>query len=488
MFCLKKDVLASLVDCFMSVDDRVALTHTLKSAAREIGLRGRAVRLSPSAVRRMVLRGSRSDPGYAAAGAPSALIDAISDLFMIPYRDTRVIAAEFLAGHVTRATQKFLVQIRTETIRRLEMERAVIGTSLLEQIAVDLLTDGTETFSLQRQPFQSQGIAFYGTATDLNNESTVMLGGDELHSGAPYDFVEAALASSAFPAIFAPRAESQVFPGTGRSDLYFADGGMFDNLPFIPAIEILSCAQRGYRRTSGAALTVGQFLRARLEKPDLIIAGALNALPEQDEEGMTSCETLAAIYRRAGSLEHNVKIRAFEYTSQRIYSQLQAYSRANSAEEPATAPHFLDGIVNAGVLPVFPASRDHLNKTFAFCASVGLKPNRVAKSIADGCYQTLAAFATEYRKARESAKDLAHDPRLLCAKSVNGLMQDGRVPQIEQYDQPGCAHTVCPFFLKDRKAFRCVFAKTKKDRFGTEMNSVVHACRKDPAHLKHLYA
>ena len=33
------------------------------------------------------------------------------------------------------------------------------------------------------------------------------------------------LASSAFPAVFAPRGESLVFPGTGRADVLFTQRG-----------------------------------------------------------------------------------------------------------------------------------------------------------------------------------------------------------------------------------------------------------------------
>src|SRR5262249_22632067 len=87
-------VLRRLVHLFERVDEKVALTLTVKPAARDLGIRGRAIDLSPNDVRRMVSEGGRSDPGYAATGAPPALIDALRDFFMIPYAATSSIAAD----------------------------------------------------------------------------------------------------------------------------------------------------------------------------------------------------------------------------------------------------------------------------------------------------------------------------------------------------------------------------------------------------------
>ena len=117
--------LEKLVNVFLHVDEHVALTLTLKNAVREVGLRGRSIRLSPRQVRRMVQRGARGDPGFAATGAPAALVDAMSDLFLIPHRKTQRIVASFIAGDVTGAVKRLLTALRTETIRRLDVERAV---------------------------------------------------------------------------------------------------------------------------------------------------------------------------------------------------------------------------------------------------------------------------------------------------------------------------------------------------------------------------
>lgn len=484
MFVHEDDVLSKLVDIFMRVDESVALTRTLKSAARELGIRGRAMRLSPRDVRRMLRRGARSDPGFAATGAPTALIDAIADLLMIPHRQTSRIAADFVAGQVASAANRLINQLRTETIRRLDIERAALGTSLLEDVIFNLLTDGTSAYRQQRQPFQRDEIAFYGTTTNLSTQTALLLGGHGLHSEAPYDFVEAALASSAFPGVFAPRAESAVFPGTGRADVYFADGGMFDNLPFLPAIEILSRAQRGYRSTIGAERTPLEFLQQRLAQPDLLIAGALDPVPEHADGARGSFTSLGEIRGRASSLQHNIKIRAFQLTSQRIYSQLLRLE-AVAPGLPGPAAPLAEGIVNAAVLPVFPASADHLNGTFAFCSSAGLDRRRVQKSIADGCYQTLLKLATEQESARTAAPtDLAQSPRLLTAKSVQFLVGAGRIPSINLDMDLFTGRGICPYFTKDSRRFDCPFvrATTGDNDRAKMMEGVIAACRHDRMH------
>lgn len=485
MFVRQEDVLARLVDAFLRVDETVALTRTLKSAARELGIRGRAVRLSPSNVRRMLRRGARSDPGFAVTGAPTALIDAMADLLMIPQRQTGRIAADFVAGQVASAANRLIKQLRTETIRRLDIERAAIGTSLLEDLVSSVLTDGTPAFRLQRQPFQQNGIAFYGTTTNLSTQSALLLGGRGLHANAPYDFVEATLASSAFPAVFAPRPESAVFPGTGLVDTFFADGGMFDNLPFLPAIEILSRAQRGYRGTTGAQRPPLHFLQQRLAQPDLLIAGALDPAPEYADDAHGPFDSLAAIHARATSLQHNIKIRAFELASERVYSQLLRLETAWPPSLSRSEINLIDGAVNAAVLPVFPASAEHLNGTFAFCNATGLSRRRVQKSIADGCFQTLLALAREQETGRTAAVqglDLAGDPGLLTAKSIHGLVGDRRIPEITQDLDLFVAKDSCPFFTRGGKRFACAFVRPAAEDSDKSMRGVLAACRDDGMH------
>jgi predicted acylesterase/phospholipase RssA len=476
------DMLAKLVELFLKVDEKVALTRTLKNAARELGIRGRSFRLSPRRIRHLVRRGARGDPGYAATGAPSALIDAMSDLLLIPHADTREIAAEFVAGHGTSAVTRLIGRLRTETIRRLGIETAVLGSSLLEGQAIELLTDGTTAGRLNRQPFQQKDIAFYCTTTDLRTQSSLVLGGTGLHPGESYDFVEAALSSSAFPAVFGPRAESLVFPGAGHADVLFADGGMFDNLPFLPAIEILAHAQLGYRLTEGRE-TAGASLARRLAHPDLLIAGALDPRAEEELDERAPINSIGQIHQRAASLKHNVKIREVEFATRRVYSQLLTLQANPPAWLQETGPTILDDVVNAGVMAVFPASRDHLNGTFAFCASTGLKRRRVQKSIADGCYQTLRTVAEHQARAQTAHAELGTSHKLLTTRAVDSLTKDGRIARVVATWDPARGPRFCPFFKMDGSRFECPFALDEYNKTPRTalVRGVHHECVGDPA-------
>jgi predicted acylesterase/phospholipase RssA len=466
MLSTNHEILGRLVTTFLHVDDEVALTKILKGAARELGLRGRSVRLSPRQIRRMVLRGSRADAGYAAVGAPPAVVDAISDLFMIPHEKTGKIAAQFIAGHVTDATHQFLKQLKEETLRRLDIQTALIGTSLLEKaanriLAADQLKEGS------RQPFGN--IAYFGTTTNLITQSSLLLGGYGLHAGAPYSYVQAALASSAFPAVFAPRPESMVFPGIGRRDILFADGGLFDNLPFLPAIEIMSWAQHGFRSSGeGKKMTALEFLEKRHNKPDLIIAGALNAVAEDDPAGAGPFNSLAAIRERRISLAQNVKIRSFEESALKVDQLVDTFIQNPDAESKKTDPHFVDGVVSAAVLSVFPASVECLNPTFAFCASTGLKEWRVLRSITNGCFETLLAFAE--KKA---------DSATFAGKAVQGL--GDRIPDLKlRHDW--VEEGACYFFKKNGNALQCPFMTPDVTRNHPEAREVYVSCKRQSVH------
>src|SRR5262249_5782171 len=129
-------------------------------------------------------------------------------------------------------------------------------------------------------------------------------------------------------------------------------------------------------------------------------------------------------------------------------------SPAPSGAGPHPVDRLLDGIVNAAVLPVFPTDREHLNGTFAFCASVGLDRDTVRKSIADGCYQTLKTFA----------QTQAH-PVGLAGEAMRKLVPQ-RIPVIRMSESGQTAsEKECTYFRKsllDSEAvapFQCPFTK-----------------------------
>lgn len=427
-------LLGEIVDVFLHVDERIAFTKQFKNAARELGIRGRNIDLSPRRVRKLVKRGTRFDPGFAATGAPAHLIDAISDLTMIPHGQTGKIAADFLAGHVSDAAKSLLDQLKKETLFRLGIRDAVIGSSLLGPTASRLMGGHTGRIELGvQQPFRN--IGFFATTTALLEEECRILGRHRFSPNASYDFVHAALASSAFPAVFAPVRESDVFPGTGRADVLFSDGGMFDNLPYLPAISVLGEIQREHSISRG--LDPIRFLRQRHSHPDLFVVGSLEIEAEKDESGEGPFNNLIAITKRAKLLENNVKIRAFEECSNRIHKQLDRLLDPKSLYSVPSNRGFIDGVVDAATLAVYPGDADHLNPTFAFCRSTGFKSWRVQKSIADGCFQTFA-------KLVESMGPVSS---ISLARAVEGLVQSGRLPKIEW--SPHKAETKrgqCPFF------------------------------------------
>lgn len=468
-------LLRQLVGFFEEVDARVALTLTLKTASRELGLRGKEVRLSPNMVRRMVARGGRADAGYAATGAPPALIDALRDFFIIPYAETSQIAARFVAGDVSEATHRFLTQLKDHTLERLKISHAVMGSSLLEQRMVDLFTAAGDAVDLHAsQPFQRPlagrpSIAFFGTTTNLGTRAPLLLGNPATRRGEPYDAIAGMLASSAFPAVFEPRRESELFPGHGQVNVRYADGGMFDNLPFLPAIEILSHAQADHLRRTGEDSFSA--LARRRDEPDLIIAGSLDARPEDDDEPGQWYEDLFSIRERATKLKNNVKIRAFERASERVDRQIHVLLEAWRASGTSPNPRLVHGAVNAAVLPVFPADEHHLNGTFAFCASTGLDSARVRQSIADGCYQTLTALARS-----SSGTDLL-------SRALRGLRRRGRVRRLVRMPFVDARPDECPFFAREGAPFTCPFAETPTGANGDQSAlGVRKACVGDRAH------
>lgn len=465
--------LNQLVDLFLKVDERVGLTKRLKSAARDLAVRGTTVDLSLYDVRRAVLKGSRADPGYAATGAPSHLIDSISRLLLIPYRDTANIAAQFVAEDVAGSVRQLLVKLRDETVPRLGVGDAVLGAELLELQVRELLYRGRDGASdaarfMRAQPFIEDSLkpmrmAFFGMAVNLNEEWMAMLGSDHEMQEGGYDFVEAALSSSAFPFAFAPRRESQIYPRRGRRDVFYGDGGMFDNLPFLPAVLALGALQQSDLEEQPAEERL-RHLRERVACPDLFLVGALDVDPfseqhiRKQKENKKPTRMIMDIVGRAEELAKNEKIRSFERMTERMDRTI----RESVLDEPRTPAdghgehwRLLDGYVHPAVLPVYPRSERHLNGTFAFCRSMNLDLERVRRSIADGCHETMLSLACAEQegapglrtRAVRHLKTLPQDPRGEEREAYSGqLFRIPHVVRLEQAPESGEDDGRCPFF------------------------------------------
>jgi predicted acylesterase/phospholipase RssA len=469
-------LLHQLTTVFLHVDQKVALTAQLKNAAKQLGVRSREIALSPSEVRRMVLAGSQADAGYAAAGAPPALIDAISKLFLIPHRRTTSIASEFVAGHFSKAVNRFLLEVRRETLPSLDIEHALMGISLLEDTARKLLGQEAGISLDVVQPYQigKTKVSFFATTSYVNQRMSLLLGRDFLTEDASYDFLKAALSSSAFPAVFSPRTEAEVVPGRGKTDVFFADGGMFDNLPFLPAIEVLNAMQVSGRReplqpdtdpTPAQIDEVLQALRRRHDRRDISIAAALDADPGPLREKL---DTMMKVKNRAGSLQKNGKIESFLKSSRKIHAQvgmillteriaLRKWLKGlRTTEERVWNLKLLDGIVDAAILKIVPADDEHINPTFAFCCATGMKADKVRTSIADGCYQTLV----QIRKH-------AGEPDYTALPAT-----------LEDRDSAKAGESDCAWFRRNGQPLPCPFAQNADDQVG----AVRKACAGDKKH------
>jgi len=456
--------LRRLTNLFVEADQRIALTKTLKAAIKDVGIRSRgaSMNLSPNVLRKMVRAGSRQDPGSAITGAPPALIDAISDLFLIPYRATARIAAEFVAGHVTRAMNTFWTQIKTETIDRLGIRDALIGSSLLERETRLVLGD----VSHDVQPFlEHSRIAFFATAVNLVTEWITILGSQL--TADRYDLIEALLASSAFPMAFAPRRASALYPGVGRRDVFYGDGGMFDNLPFIPAFEVLREVQADRLQSTLGRGRWREELARRHREPDLFVVGALNIRQTDDEPD--AYDSLRKIAERAISLEDNEKIYGMERAAAGIDRQLGQLREEHDSGDAALAKEqeeFLNGIVNAAVMPVYPADADHLNGTYEFCAAMGMDRDKIRRSIADGCFQTMLGIA----RAQEEG------PYSMTGRSIAALTALGRVPEIViEREQSPKHYGRCPYFRVAGQSIPCPFEG---------MHGIYRTCGEDLVHIR----
>lgn len=522
--------LAELTSVLLSVDKTIAFTKPFKNAVRDLGIRARGVPISPNDLRKMVLRGSEYDPSFAAVGAPSALIDGISHLLLIPHRRTSSIAADFVAGHVTDATKKLLRQLKNETLKSLNIEYAIIGTSLLQPTARRLLAikraGGAEQVDLGvLQPYQAKReIAVYGTTISYWEQRPILLGAGKQGRGPAYDFVEAVLCSSAFPCVFSSRRESALYPGTGSPTTLFCDGGMFDNLPFLPAIEIMSRvqsahlrAQKGPMSSKSRRLATIASLEKRRQTPDLFIAGSLNVNLQTEQNLDNDMRDIIQISKRASALQYNVKIKAFEQMLLTMDDQLRILvEQAKTEPEEQLDCVWLDKVVNAAVLPIYPADQAHLNGTFAFCASTGLKKERLKDSLSNGCFQTFRGFVDPGSSSSVHQRE-DHGPlaRSLSALREANMASSPKLPAIGWSKRDRNEFGICKFFLLSSRAqhwphldrnaipepFKCPFyeaaesedrearglqGKERKDRLARrdQIRSVYDRCIADPVHLE----
>ncbi len=169
------------------------------------------------------------------------------------------------------------------------------------------------------QPFlKDSGIALFATTVNLVTEAISTLGADlDCRS---YDFLEGPLASSAFPAAFAPRRASALYPGRGRRDIFYGDGRMFDNLPMLPALEVLSEMQKDHLRDASEVWQAT--LKRRRNQPDLFLVGSLNT--RQDAALHEQFDFVLKSWKRARVLSDNEKTYGPDTGSDRLAASRRA--------------------------------------------------------------------------------------------------------------------------------------------------------------------
>ena len=458
----KKDdqllLLRQLTDKFVNVDTSVALTANLKTAVKQMGLRSKTLQISPAKLRAMVRAGTTKNPGYAATGVPPLVIDTLSQLFMLPPRTTLRPGTSFLAGNFAKAFFQLATLLRDKTLQRLQVKYAVIGASMLEGVA-RLLLGGDGYFSLNaKQPYRAKqnGTAIFCTTAYVNQRWPLVLGKETVHAqdADAFDFVYAALSSSAFPAAFEPRSEAEVFPGTGRVDNLFCDGGTFDNLPIDPTLDILSRTQVAAFESVEPCAVLDQKLNA----PDLIICAGFDPIPACDRR--PKFETSADVAKRASSLSSTVKTDSFIRVNNKLESELQSLQQACKDKKTQHAQTLAKQSVVAGIVNVTPTSELHVNPTFGFARTLGLDRDRVALSIGDGCFRTLLSL-----EQHASSKGLA-------AKSLKSIAQQQPSTKVVRRQAPPNDPAACPYF-----ALTCPFQEANRGQ-------VYKQCANDPTHRK----
>jgi hypothetical protein len=140
--------------------------------------------------------------------------------------------------------------------------------------------------------------------------------------------------------------------------------------------------------------------------------------------------------------------------------QLADASASECALDRSTTDLMNKSVV-AGVVSIMPTSAEHVNPTFAFSRTLGLEQERVAVSIADGCFRTLRELARQWR---------ADEP---VGRSLRALEAKGVLPTRVELRESKPHDAECPYFN-----VVCPFAAAQTPGCHT----VYTSCAADPTH------
>src|SRR5205823_313897 len=128
---------------------------------------------------------------------------------------------------------------------------------------------------------------------------------------------------------------------------------LFDNLPFVPALQVLGHIQVDH---AGTFHDWQILLQGRYDHPDLFLVGALNERVEPDAD--TAYDTLPKAHSRASRLSNNEKILGYVRASLKIDRQIDRLLQSQP-QLLASQKNIINNVVNAAVLPVYPADTHH---------------------------------------------------------------------------------------------------------------------------------
>ena len=212
-------------------------------------------------------------------------------------------------------------------------------------------------------------IQFLATTTNLTTGELDLLG--SFGGSNNPALIPGLLASSAFPGVFRPRLNWEVRASSGLPE-ELIDGGIADNLPFLPVIRFLFLAsQKGW-------------IKPRLQnRPHLLLTASLEPRREDLEPAALekTVESWMDVSDRVRQLRYNVKVDTHQKTQENL--------RKIYAALTPPVPHQLLNLHTICVKP------EWLPGTFAFHPMLGFRRRRQAQSIAHGCAMTLANLYLE---------------------------------------------------------------------------------------------
>jgi len=231
----------------------------------------------------------------------------------------------------------------------------------------------------------------------------------------------------------------------GAATFFTATEACSTILPAIPAYEALGEVQKDHLQGGLGKGNWRNALRHRHSHPDLILVGSLNMRQnvKRDSSAKESgrmfeperYDSMIKAARRATRLADNEKIHALERVAvkiDRMLGQVEEEKGGATIRLLRRPKSSSNSIVNAAVLPVYPSDEEHLNGTFHFCTSLGLDRDRVRRSIAGGCFQTMRELLVQQR-----------DRSTMVGRSLTAT----KIKSIElRKDAPPKGKGVCPYF------------------------------------------